>query len=70
MSVGWSWPGIVRISIVNSARSGTEFRLMPPLIVPTLRVGAPSKGWGVASKLKRSSLAMALAALLIALTPR
>jgi len=29
---------------------------MPPLIVPTLRVGAPSSGCGVALNLKRSSL--------------
>jgi len=39
------------------------FFMWPPFIVPTLRVGAPSSGWGVILKLNCSSLPIALAAL-------
>ena len=52
-----------------TASSGTELTFRPPLMVPTLRVGAPSSGSGATSKRKALSASTACAALITAFTP-
>ena len=56
-------PGTVRISTPMRAASGTAFTVLPPSMVPTLRVGPPITACFSTPKENASSLPIAFAAL-------